>query len=159
MLALVVTHSRRQMTRAFIPALTTTPFHRRNAAVLTPVTQEEELAELPTNDDLDLVKIRHSSAHVLGMAVQRLYPDAQVTVGPWIEHGFYYDFYRSNGEQFSSGDLKAIQKEMTKIIKKDLPIREEVVSREEAQRRIEEIGEKFKLEILDGIGQCRDHVF
>jgi len=87
----------------------------------------------------------------MGMAVQRLFPDAQVTVGPWIEQGFYYDFYRTSGEQFSTSDLKAIKKEMDKIIKKDLPIREEIVSRDEARRRIEAIGEPFKLEILDSI--------
>lgn len=89
------------------------------------------------------------------MAVQRLFSDAQVTVGPWIENGFYYDFYRTSGEQFSSGDLKAIKKEMDVIIKKNLEFREEVVTREEAKRRINEIGEPFKLEILDSIKDDR----
>mmetsp|Transcript_16716 Transcript_16716/g.50683 ORF Transcript_16716/g.50683 Transcript_16716/m.50683 type:complete len:662 (+) Transcript_16716:52-2037(+) len=143
-------------TRAFLGPLRTralTTRRRMSSTTMAPPPNPKEVdystADLPTNADEALLKVRHSSAHVMGMAVQRLFPDAQVTVGPWIEHGFYYDFYRKSGEQFSTNDLKAIQKEMTKIIKKDLPIRREVVSRDEARSRIETLGETFKLEILE----------
>ena len=75
--------------------------------------------------------------------------DVQVTIGPWIENGFYYDFYRK--EQISDKDLKRIKKEMDKIIKADLPIVREVVPREEARARLLAEGETFKVEVLDGI--------
>ncbi len=127
------------------------------------IAEEEEVIVLPTNDnDEDLLKIRHSSAHVMAMAVQQIYPDAQVTIGPWIDNGFYYDFYFTEqkdpetGEviparKLSEEDLKTIKKNMDKIISQNLPITREEVSREEAKRRIQEIGEPFKLEILDSI--------
>ena len=103
------------------------------------------------------------------MAVQRLFPKAQVTIGPWcaggaapsprgarsaprprrIENGFYYDF--DYQEPFTEKDLKKIQKEMAKIIAADLPLRREEVTREEARRRISELNEPYKLEILDSI--------
>jgi threonyl-tRNA synthetase len=125
--------------------------------------EEEELVELPTNDnDEELLRIRHSSAHVMAMAVQRIFPEAQVTIGPWIDSGFYYDFFfpertdEESGEtiparKLSEQDLKDVKKAMDKIIGKDYPISREDVSREEARRRIEKIGEPFKLEILDSI--------
>lgn len=75
---------------------------------------------------LQLLRIRHTSAHVMAMAVQRLFPHVQVTIGPWIENGFYYDFY--TGEtRFTEEDLTAIKKEMDKIIKAKLPLRREEV--------------------------------
>ncbi|MFN9401578.1 MAG: threonine--tRNA ligase, partial [Dolichospermum sp.] len=85
------------------------------------------------------------------MAVQKLFPKAQVTIGPWIENGFYYDF--DSPEPFSDKDLKTIQKEMVKIINRKLPLIREEVSREEAQERIEAIKEPYKLEILADIKQ------
>jgi threonyl-tRNA synthetase len=87
----------------------------------------------------------------MAMAVQKLFPKAQVTIGPWIENGFYYDF--DNPEPFSDQDLKTIQKEMVKIINRKLPLVREEVSREEAQKRIERIKEPYKLEILADIKQ------
>eukprot|EP00968_Pinguiococcus_pyrenoidosus_P015054 scaffold1384_cov256-Pinguiococcus_pyrenoidosus.AAC.7 len=111
-----------------------------------------EVLELPTNDSSErLLRIRHSSAHVMAMAVQRLFPDVQVTIGPWIENGFYYDFFVPDGKVFAEEDLKAIKKEMDRIGREKLEFRVEEVSREEARRRIEEIDEPFKLEILDSI--------
>lgn len=105
---------------------------------------------LPTNDNNNnLLRIRHSSAHVMAMAVQRLYPDTKVTIGPWIDNGFYYDFDRA--EQFVPADLKKIHNEMGKIIRAKLPLIREEVSREEAARRIKELNEPYKLEILEGI--------
>lgn len=93
----------------------------------------------------------------MAQAVQQLYPEAQVTIGPWIDNGFYYDFYfppdpeTNESRKLADADLKQIKKRMDKIISANMPMREEVVSREEAKRRIEETGEVFKLEILDSI--------
>ncbi|KAA8498025.1 Threonine--tRNA ligase, chloroplastic/mitochondrial 2 [Porphyridium purpureum] len=110
-------------------------------------TAEEVLIKLPTNESSEtLLRIRHTSAHVMAMAVQKLFPKAQVTIGPWIENGFYYDF--DTPEPFVEEDLKKIKKEMEAIIKKDLPLIREEVTREEAERRIKEINEPYKLEIL-----------
>jgi threonyl-tRNA synthetase len=117
------------------------------------VVPEEDLfsIDLPTNENsLNLLKIRHTSAHVMAMAVQKLDPNAQVTIGPWIESGFYYDFFFPE-KQLSDADLKLIKKEMDKIIKANLPIRREEVSREEARSRILAQNEPFKLEVLDSI--------
>jgi len=102
-----------------------------------------------TSESEDLKKIRHTTSHVMAMAVQKLFPKAQVTIGPWTETGFYYDF--DTPEPFSEADLKAIKKEMDRIIKEKLPVIREEVTRAEAQRRIEAIGEPYKLEILDSI--------
>ncbi|MCT0229400.1 threonine--tRNA ligase [Synechococcus sp. CS-1324] len=88
-------------------------------------------------------------SHVLAMAVQTLFPRAQVTIGPWTESGFYYDF--DHPEPFTEADLKAIQKEMGKIIARRLPLQRLEVSREEAERRITAQGEPYKLEILAGL--------
>ena len=109
---------------------------------------------LPTNDDSpELLSLRHSSSHVLAQAVQQLYPHAQVTIGPWIDNGFYYDFYfpDGGGDVIDEASLKKIKKQMDKIISANLPIVREEVTREEARRRIEELNEPFKLEILDSI--------
>ena len=85
----------------------------------------------------------------MAMAVQRLFPKAQVTIGPCTEYGFYYDF--DSPDPFSDKDLKTIKKEMIKIIKKDYPVECETVSRAEAKQRIEALGEPYKLEILEGL--------
>ena len=102
-----------------------------------------------TSESEALKKIRHTASHVMAMAVQKLFPKAQVTIGPWIENGFYYDF--DNPEPFTEKDLKAIQKEMEKIINRKIPVIREEVSRDEAERRIKQINEPYKLEILEGI--------
>ncbi|MEO1560075.1 MAG: threonine--tRNA ligase, partial [Cyanobacteria bacterium J06632_19] len=112
--------------------------------------QEPAKINLPrTSESEDLKKIRHTTSHIMAMAVQKLFPKAQVTIGPWIENGFYYDF--ENSEPFTEKDLKAIYKQMVKIINRKLPVRKEEVSREEAERRIKEINEPYKLEILEDI--------
>ncbi|KYC36615.1 threonine--tRNA ligase [Scytonema hofmannii PCC 7110] len=112
--------------------------------------QSEKIVYLPrTSESETLKKIRHTASHVMAMAVQKLFPKAQVTIGPWIENGFYYDF--DNPEPFSEQDLKAIYKEMVKLINKKLPVIREEVNREEAERRIKEINEPYKLEILADI--------
>ena len=115
-------------------------------------TQPAEKIYLPhTSESETLKKIRHTASHIMAMAVQKLFPKVQVTIGPWIENGFYYDF--DNPEPFSDKDLKAIQKEMVKIINRKLPLVREEVSREEAQKLIEGIKEPYKLEILADIKQ------
>ena len=85
----------------------------------------------------------------MAMAVQRLFKDVQVTIGPWTENGFYYDF--DSPQPFSERDLKAIRKEMKQILRQRLPFRREQVSREDARQRIARLGEVYKLEILDGL--------
>jgi len=105
---------------------------------------------LPRTSESDhLKRIRHTTSHVMAMAVQKLFPKAQVTIGPWIENGFYYDF--DSPEPFTEKDLKSIKKEMTKIIKRQLPVIREEVTKEEALRRIQTIQEPYKLEILEGL--------
>ncbi|KPQ34891.1 MAG: threonine--tRNA ligase [Phormidesmis priestleyi Ana] len=104
---------------------------------------------LRTHESERLERVRHTFSHVMAMAVQRLFPKAQVTIGPSIDYGFYYDF--DNPDPFTEQDLKSIKKEMIKIIKTGLPVIREEVSREEAKARIEKIGEPYKLEILEGL--------
>ncbi|HEY9858590.1 MAG TPA: threonine--tRNA ligase [Candidatus Obscuribacterales bacterium] len=109
-----------------------------------------EKIDLPrTSESEALKKIRHTTSHVMAMAVQKLFPKAQVTIGPWIDNGFYYDF--DSPEPFTEKDLKAIKKEMVKIINRKLPVVREEVSREEAEKRIKAINEPYKLEILEGL--------
>ncbi|KAJ3694651.1 hypothetical protein LUZ60_000028 [Juncus effusus] len=111
--------------------------------------EEEQRVVLPTNESSErLLRIRHTCAHVMAMAVQKLFPGAKVTIGPWIDNGFYYDF---DMESVTDKDLKKIKKEMDRIINRNLPLIREEISREDAQRRIEALNEPYKLEILQGI--------
>jgi len=93
--------------------------------------------------------IRHSTAHLMAMAVQELYPGTQVTIGPVIEHGFFYDF--GTDRAFSEEDLRRIEEKMAEIAQRDLPIRREEWSRDEAIRTFDQLGEKYKVEIIQGI--------
>jgi threonyl-tRNA synthetase len=105
---------------------------------------------LPKTSESDqLLKIRHSMSHVMAMAVQQLFPKARVTIGPWTEAGFYYDF--DNPDPFTEADLKAIKKGMIKIINKKLPLERVEVSRSEAEAKIKAQNEPYKLEILEGL--------
>jgi threonyl-tRNA synthetase len=104
---------------------------------------------LRTSESESLQRIRHTASHIMAMAVQKLFPKAQVTIGPWTETGFYYDF--DSPDPFTEKDLKQIRKEMIKIINRKLPVIREEVSREEARSRIEAQNEPYKLEILDSI--------
>ena len=105
---------------------------------------------LPKTSESDaLLRIRHSMSHVMAMAVQKLFPQAQVTIGPWTESGFYYDF--DSPDPFTEADLKAIRKEMIKIINRKLPLERIEVSRAEAEAKIKAQNEPYKLEILAGI--------
>ena len=101
------------------------------------------------DDPRALELIRHDAAHVLAEAVQSLWPGTQVTIGPVIENGFYYDFFRN--EPFTPEDFPAIEKRMREIIARDKPFSKRVVSREEAKSLFEKKGEAFKVELVDAI--------
>jgi threonyl-tRNA synthetase len=106
--------------------------------------------EVVTDKDPDgLEIIRHSTAHLLANAVQELFPDAQVTIGPVIEDGFYYDF--AYKRPFSTEDLSAIEKRMAEISAKDLPVHRRVLPRDEAVAHFKKIGEHYKAEIIGAI--------
>ena len=100
-------------------------------------------------DEAALPILRHDCAHVMAEAVQDLYPGTQVTIGPPVEDGFYYDFARN--EPFHPEDLERIEARMAEIVAADKPFRREVVSREDARRRFEAQGEHYKVELLDDI--------
>jgi threonyl-tRNA synthetase len=110
---------------------------------------QQSIKLLRTSESESLQKIRHTASHIMAMAVQKLFPKAQVTIGPWTETGFYYDF--DSPDPFTEKDLKQIRKEMIKIINRQLPVIREEVSREEARSRIEAQNEPYKLEILNSI--------
>ncbi len=112
--------------------------------------EQPEKIHLPkTSESETLKKIRHTTSHVMAMAVQKLFPKAQVTIGPWIENGFYYDF--DSPDAFTEKDLKSIGREMIKIINQKLPVTREEVTRAEAETRITAANEPYKLEILSGL--------
>ena len=120
--------------------------------LLTPVPSDAVLEPVRSSEPDGLQVIRHSAAHVMADAVQRLFPGTQVTIGPAIESGFYYDFARPEGA-FSDKDLQSIEKEMRRIIKDKRPFAREEVTRAEAHALFEKLGEQFKLQILDGLPQ------
>jgi len=98
-----------------------------------------------------LETLRHSTAHVMAMAVQKLWPDTKVTIGPSIESGFYYDFDR--GTPFTEENLAQIEAEMAKIVAAKQPFVRHEVSREEALRRFTDLGETYKVELIEGLAQ------
>ncbi|MDC3061763.1 threonine--tRNA ligase [Candidatus Pelagibacter sp.] len=102
-----------------------------------------------SKDPEGLEVIRHDTAHIMAMAVQELYPGTQVTIGPVIENGFYYDFARK--EPFTEDDLKKIEKRMSEIIDKDVKTKREVWERDRAISHFKKIGEKYKAEIIESI--------
>ncbi|MBW9274397.1 MAG: threonine--tRNA ligase [Candidatus Thiodiazotropha sp. (ex. Lucinisca nassula)] len=110
------------------------------------VEKDCEVAIVTSRDDEALELIRHDAAHAMAQAVQELYPGTQVTIGPAIEDGFYYDFARD--EAFTPDDLKKIEQRMHEIVKRNLPLQREVWDREEAMRTFDSIGEKYKVEII-----------
>jgi threonyl-tRNA synthetase len=110
------------------------------------VEKDCEVAIVTGRDEEALELLRHDAAHVMAQAVQELYPGTQVTIGPAIEDGFYYDFARD--EAFTPDDLKKIEQRMHEIVKRDLPLQREIWEREEAIKTFESIGEKYKVEII-----------
>ena len=113
--------------------------------ITTPITTNASVSIITTKNEEALEILRHTTAHVLAHAVTRLYKNAQVTIGPAIENGFYYDFF---GIVVKESDLPAIEEEMKKIVEADYEIKRTVVSRSEAEKVFEQRGEKYKLEIL-----------
>jgi threonyl-tRNA synthetase len=114
-----------------------------------PLEGDAEVAIITDRDPEGLELIRHDAAHVLAQAVQDLYPDTQVTIGPVIDDGFYYDFARE--EPFSSDDFEKIEKKMRDIVDADYPIVREVWDKDEAIETFKKIGEDYKAQIIDDI--------
>jgi threonyl-tRNA synthetase len=110
---------------------------------------DAELQIITERDPEGVEILRHSTAHLLAHAVKELFPDAQVTIGPVIENGFYYDF--SYKRPFTPEDLAAIEKRMQEIAKKDLPVERKVMSRNEAVAFFKSLGESYKAEIIASI--------
>ncbi len=111
------------------------------------IEEDSRVAIITTRDESEALELlRHDAAHVMAQAVQELYPGTQVTIGPAIEDGFYYDFARD--DPFTPDDLKKIEQRMHEIVKRDLPLQREVWEREEAIRAFDAIGEKYKVEII-----------
>ena len=113
------------------------------------VEADAKLAIVTDKDPEGLDLIRHSTAHLLAYAVKELFPEAQVTIGPVIENGFYYDF--AYKRPFTPEDLAAIEKRMAELAKKDIPVKREEWNRDEAVKFFESIGEKYKAEIIGAI--------
>ncbi|HYP56970.1 MAG TPA: threonine--tRNA ligase [Beijerinckia sp.] len=113
------------------------------------ITTNAKIEFVSREDPRGLELIRHDAAHVMAEAVQTLYPGTQVTIGPVIENGFYYDFYRD--EPFTPEDFAAIEKKMAEIIAKDRPFTKEIWSRDQAKSWFETHGEAFKVELVDSI--------
>jgi len=114
--------------------------------IFRPIERDAKLRIVTRKDPIALELIRHDTAHVLAMAVQELFPGTQVTIGPAIEDGFYYDFARS--EPFTPDDLPKIEAKMREIVARDLPTKRTVWPRDEAIRHFEEIGERYKAELI-----------
>ena len=123
----------------------------RTVDLHTPVDVGAALTPIKNTDKFGLDVIRHSTAHVMADAVQRLFPGTKVTIGPSIEDGFYYDFAKAGGGTFNEDDLKKIEETMAFIVKKNTPFRRVVVSRSEALSMFENMGETFKVEIIKSI--------
>ncbi|WP_040655789.1 threonine--tRNA ligase [Rubidibacter lacunae] len=116
--------------------------------MLNPVKSSQQ-SSCPQGDPQTLLRIRHTCAHVLAMAVQTLFPETKVTIGPWTETGFYYDFERP--KPFTPEDLEQIEIEMRRIVRANLPVIREVVNREDIRAEIIALQEPYKEEILDSI--------
>ncbi len=113
------------------------------------IEHDAKVAIITSKSEEALELIRHDAAHVMAQAVQELFPGTQVTIGPAIEDGFYYDFARS--EPFSPDDLERIEDRMREIVGRDLPIEREIWERNRAINRFSELGENYKVEIIQDI--------
>ena len=119
-----------------------------------PIEKDAKIEFLTREDPRALELIRHDAAHVMAEAVQSLWPGTQVTIGPVIDNGFFYDFYRN--APFTPEDLPVIEKKMREIIARDKPFTKEVWPRDEAKRVFKEKGENFKVELVDAIPPGQD---
>jgi threonyl-tRNA synthetase len=122
-----------------------------------PITADSTVQIVTRDDDRALELIRHDAAHVLAEAVQELYPGTQVTIGPVIENGFYYDFFRN--QPFTTEDFAPIEKKMREIIQRDRPFTKSVKTREDAKAFFRAKGENFKVELVDSIPGHEDIKF
>ena len=113
------------------------------------ITKDSKVKIITPKDQKGLEVIRHDAAHILAMAVQELFPKTQVTIGPVIDNGFYYDFSRK--EPFTEDDLKKIEKKMAEIVDRDEKTHREVWKRDDAVKHFLKIGEKYKAEIIESI--------
>jgi len=118
------------------------------------IEQDSDVAIVTDKDPEGLDVIRHSTAHLLAYAVKELFPDAQVTIGPVIDNGFYYDF--SYKRPFTPEDLQTIEKKMAELVKKDEPVTRSVLPRDEAVTYFKSIGEAYKAEIIASIPADQD---
>ena len=121
------------------------------------VERAAEVAIITERDSEGLEVIRHSCAHLMAQAVQRLFPSAQVTIGPVIEDGFFYDF--AFERPFTPEDLEAIENMMGEIVKEELDVHRSVMSRSEAITMFREMGEEYKVEIIESIPGDEDLSF
>jgi threonyl-tRNA synthetase len=115
------------------------------------IDRDSEVAVVTARDPEGVEVIRHSTAHLLAQAVKELYPETQVTIGPVVDEGFYYDFARD--ERFGPEDLKAIEKKMKELAGKNFPVTRTVMPRDEAIRFFRNMGEEYKAEIISEIPQ------
>jgi len=113
------------------------------------ISSDADLALVTARDEEGVDVIRHSCAHLMAMAVQELFPGAQVTIGPVIQDGFYYDF--AYERPFTPEDLEQIEKRMNELSKQNLPVERSVMERPDAIKLFEQMGEKYKVEIIDSI--------
>ena len=129
-------------------------------AILINGEQKDLNLPVPDNAAIDIITrsspegleiIRHDTAHVLAQAAKEIFENIQITIGPAIENGFYYDFYREN--PFTPDDLKALEKRMRQILEQDTPIVREEWSRDNAIQHFKEQGEHFKVELIEAIPQ------
>src|SRR5690349_22576710 len=120
----------------------------------TPIDGDAGVVFVTRRDPEALELIRHDAAHVLAEAVQTLFPGTQVTIGPAIENGFYYDFARP--EPFTPEDFAAIEAKMREIVAKDRPFTKEVWSRDKARQVFADKGEAYKVELVDSIPEGQD---
>ena len=118
------------------------------------ITTDSKVRIITSKDKEGLEVIRHDAAHIMAMSVQELYPGTQVTIGPVIENGFYYDFARK--EPFTSEDLKKIEKKMSEIVDRDVKTKREVWDRKKAISHFKKIGEKYKAEIIESIPESEE---
>ena len=118
------------------------------------ITEDSKVRIITPKDKEGLEVLRHDTAHIMAMAVQELFPETQVTIGPVIEDGFYYDFARK--EPFTSDDLKKIEVKMSEIIDRDVKTKREVWKRDKAIAHFNKIGEKYKAEIIESIASSEE---
>ena len=118
------------------------------------ISEDSDLAIITDRDADGLDVIRHSMAHLLAYAVKELFPEAQVTIGPVIDNGFFYDF--SYKRPFTPEDLEAIEKRMAELAKRDIPVTRKVLPRDEAVAYFKSIGEHYKAEIIESIPAGED---